>query len=112
MRTDVGTFVFKLHSQAKVAKITLEYPGSSDPIVFHLRHHPPNREAAIQLSGHLLEVEATETLVGKIFQAEVDNRFRKRWERDRRCMECGQHRKRFFPVCTDCLYSAPDFSGQ
>lgn len=43
MRTDVGTFVFRLHSQAEVAKITLEYPGSADPIVFHLRHHPPQQ---------------------------------------------------------------------
>lgn len=106
MRTDVGTFVFRVYSQAVGVKVTVEYASGSDPIVFHLRHHPPNSEAAVQLSGHLLEIEAGDELIGKIWQAESDNQVAKRWERDKRCMNCDQNRERYSHVCRSCLMKA------
>lgn len=104
MRTDVGTFVFRLPSPASGAKITVEYAESSEAMVFHLLHHPPNRQATIQLSGHLLEIEADEKLVRKVWQKENDNQVAKRWERDRRCVQCDQDRPYFAHVCSiDCV---------
>lgn len=105
-RTDVGTFLFRIPSQANGAKVTVEYAHSSESVVFYLYHHGPGKRAAVQLSGCLLEVEANEKLIGKVWQAEEDNQFRKRWQRDRRCMECNQDRKRSSPVCNSCLMEA------
>ena len=107
MRTDVGTFVFRLPSQVNGAKITVEFANSSESMVFHLLHHGPNREAAVQLSGLLLEIEAfDEELIEKVWQKERDNQVGKRWARDRRCMTCGQDRERFSHVCDSCLNEA------
>ena len=108
MRTDVGTFVFRIPSQANGAKVTVEYANSSESMVFHLLHHPPIRQATVQLSGLLLEVEAGKELVGKIWQKETDDQVAKRWERDRRCMTCDQDRERFFHVCNGCLMEAAE----
>lgn len=104
-RTDVGTFVFRLPSTADGAKVTVEYAHSSESVVFHLYHHGPERQGAVQLSGTLLEIEANQVVVGKVWQDDGD-RWGKRWERDRRCMKCGQDRERFLPVCSGCAAEA------
>ena len=105
-RTDVGTFLFRIPSPADGAKLTLEYPDRSESLVFYLWHHGPNRQAAVQLSGHLLEVVANEKLIRKVYQVEENNQRGKRWERDRRCIECGQDRERSLAVCNSCLAKA------
>jgi len=106
MRTDQGTFVFRIPSQVDGAKVTVQYANSSESMVFHLLHLSPNKEAAVQLSGLLLEIEANEELMGKVWQVEADDQVAKRWERDKRCMKCDQDRERFFHVCNNCLSKA------
>ena len=108
MRTDLGTFVFEIPPTADRAKVTVEYSDSSEPVVFHLLHHAPGRMAAVQLTGHLLEIEASETLIGTVWQVDGANQAAKRWARDRRCIECREHRKQFFSVCTGCLMKASE----
>ena len=68
MRTDVGTFVFRIPSPIDGAKITVEYANSTESIVFHLSHHLPDRTATVQVSGLLLEIEAKERLIKKVWQ--------------------------------------------
>ena len=105
MRTDVGTFVFRIPSNVDGAKVTVEYANSSESIVFYLLHHPPDRKASVQLSGILLEIEANEELAGGVWQADGDQ-WGKRWGRDGRCMKCDQDRNPLFPFCDSCLIEA------
>ena len=105
MRTDVGTFGFQVHPDAECAKITLEYPGTGAPkVVFYLCHHPPEGKATVQLSGHLLEVEADGKRVKATRQHDPDGMVRK-WDRDDRCvLRCGRDRMGGnWHVCRDCL---------
>ena len=108
MRTDVGTFFFKIPPGVDMATITIEYPRSSDRAVLHLYHHPPNREAVIQVSGHLLEAEATAHgnrlpfRAREIHQVEDDNKARKVWERDGTCFRCGEKRPKGERLCREC----------
>jgi hypothetical protein len=105
-RTDVGTFLFRIPSPVDGAKVTVEYANSSESVVFFLFHHGPNRQAAVQLSGQLLEIEANEELLREVWQTEEHDQVGKRWERDRRCMGCAQERERFFHVCKRCIIKA------
>lgn len=101
MRTDVGTFVFRIPSAAGGAKITVEYANGGESLVFHLSQHPPDEEASVQLSGHLLEIEAKQELMQKVWQAR-ENGIAEKWGRDVQCTECGLRRKPFSPFCDGC----------
>ena len=101
MRTDVGTFVFRIPSPIDGAKITVEYANSTESIVFHLSHHLPDRTATVQLSGLLLEIEAKERLAREVWQ-DQGHKVAKRWERDVQCTECGQKRQPFCRFCDSC----------
>ena len=106
MRTDVGTFMVKIPPLSDAAKVTIEL-NSEQRMVFHLFHHLPDGQAAVQLSGLLLEVEfeaesqASKTLLSGLWQAKKDG-IETRWKRDKRCMGCSQNRERFSPACNEC----------
>lgn len=102
MRTDVGTFTVRIPPSPDVAKVTIEF-SNSERMVFHLFHHLPDGQAAVQLSGILLEIEAeaSEKLLEKVWQAKKEG-IAKIWERDERCMGCSQARQRFSPACNSC----------
>lgn len=104
MRTDNGTFVFKIPALLGGARVTISNEYSSGSVTFYLFPRP-GEDASLQLSGLLLEAETdlSQKQVLKIWQSVDEETIKKRWERDPRCTRCDEEREPFSPLCRACV---------
>ena len=103
MRTDNGTFTFKVPASLGGAWITMRHERGIGSITFYV--DPRGSEgASLQISGLLLEVEVDQghEVIEKLYQAVREGDPKKKWARDARCTRCEQKRDRFSPLCRAC----------